>query len=188
MCTIHRRLESYSHDHRLTVEYAGFGGDIQFVKSIGELGWYLPLVEGLTGFIHAKGGYGREGNDGVWPDYERFFLGGINSLRGFDKDDLSPKDENGNEIGGDKFVQFNFELIFPLLRDAGLSGVLFVDTGDVYAEDEDVELDTLRASTGFEFRWNSPIGPIRLAYGYILDPEPEDLNRSQWEFSMGAAF
>jgi outer membrane protein insertion porin family len=175
-------------DHRLTVEYAGFGGDIQFVRSIGELGWYLPLAEGLTGFIHAKGGYGREGNDGIWPDYERFFLGGINSLRGFDEDDLSPKDENGNEIGGDKFVQFNFELIFPLLRDAGLMGILFVDTGDVYADSEDVELDNLRASAGFEFRWNSPIGPIRLAYGYILDPEPEDLNRGQWEFSMGAAF
>jgi outer membrane protein insertion porin family len=175
-------------DHRLTVEYAGFGGDIQFVKSIGELGWYLPLVEGLTGFIHAKGGYGRESDDGVWPDYERFFLGGINSLRGFDEDDLSPKDENGNEIGGDKFVQFNFELIFPLLREAGLDGVVFIDTGNVEAEDARLDLGDLRASAGFEFRWNSPIGPIRLAYGYILDPQPTDKNHSQWEFSMGAAF
>jgi outer membrane protein insertion porin family len=175
-------------DHRLTVEYAGFGGDIQFVKSIGELGWYLPLVEGLTGLIHAKGGYGREGSGGVWPDYERFFLGGINSLRGFDEDDLSPKDENGNEIGGDKFVQFNFELIFPLIRNAGLDGVVFIDTGNVEAEDARLDLGGLRTSTGFEFRWNSPIGPIRLAYGYILDPQPTDQNRGQWEFSMGAAF
>jgi outer membrane protein insertion porin family len=175
-------------DHRLSGEYAGFGGDIQFVKYIGELGWYLPLTEDFTGFIHAKGGYGREGDKGIWPDYERFFLGGINSLRGFDEDDLSPKDENGNEIGGDKFVQFNFELIFPLLRDAGLNGIIFIDTGEVYAEDEDVVLNNLRVSTGFEFRWNSPIGPIRLAYGYILDPEPEDRNRGQWEFSLGTAF
>jgi outer membrane protein insertion porin family len=175
-------------DHRLTVEYAGFGGDIQYVKSVAELGWFVPLAEELTGFMHAKGGYGREGSKGIWPDYERFFLGGINSLRGFDEDDLSPKDANGNEIGGDKFIQFNFELIFPLLRDAGLDGVLFIDTGDVYDDDEEVELDNLRASGGFEFRWNSPIGPIRLAYGYILDPEPEDRNRRQWEFSLGAAF
>ncbi len=175
-------------DHRLTVEYAGFGGDIQYVKSVAELGWFVPLAEELTGFMHAKGGYGREGSKGIWPDYERFFLGGINSLRGFDEDDLSPIDANGNEIGGDKFIQFNFELIFPLLRDAGLDGVLFIDSGDVYDEDEKVELDNLRASGGFEFRWNSPIGPIRLAYGYILDPEPEDRNRRQWEFSLGAAF
>jgi outer membrane protein insertion porin family len=175
-------------DHRLIVEFAGFGGDIQFFKSIGELGWYLPLAEALTGFIHAKGGYGREGDEGIWPDYERFFLGGINSLRGFDEDDLSPKDENGNEIGGDKFVQFNLELIFPLLRDAGLDGVVFIDTGNVEAEDARLDLGDLRTSTGFEFRWNSPVGPIRLAYGYILDPQSTDKNRSQWEFSMGAAF
>jgi outer membrane protein insertion porin family len=109
-------------------------------------------------------------------------------LRGFDEDDLSPKDENGNEIGGDKFVQFNLELIFPLLRDAGLDGVVFIDTGNVEAEDARLDLGDLRTSTGFEFRWNSPIGPIRLAYGYILDPQPTDKNRSQWEFSMGAAF
>jgi outer membrane protein insertion porin family len=179
---------SKGQDHQLSVEYAGFGGDILFIKTIGELGWYLPLFGDYTGFIHAKGGWGQEDEDGVWPDYERFFLGGINSLRGFDEDDLSPKDENGNEIGGDRFVQFNFELIFPLLKDAGLNGVVFIDSGDVYAEDEDFDLSNPRTSTGFEFRWNSPIGPIRLAYGYILDPEPTDKDRAQWEFSLGTAF
>jgi outer membrane protein insertion porin family len=174
--------------HRLTVEYAGFGGDIEFVKSIAEVGWYFPLFWEFIGHIHAEGGYGREGKDGIWPDYERFFLGGINSLRGFDEDDLSPRDENGNEIGGDKYAQFNFELIFPLLKDTGLDGVVFIDTGNVEAEDSRLDLGDLRTSTGFEFRWNSPVGPIRLAYGYILDPQPTDKNRGQWEFSLGAAF
>ena len=141
-----------------------------------------------VGFAHARGGYGREGSDGTWPDYDRFFLGGINSLRGFEKDDLSPRDENGNPIGGDKFVQFNLEFIFPLVKEAGLDGVIFFDTGDVYDEDEDVDLGNLRESAGFEFRWNSPVGPIRLAYGYILDPQPTDDKRKRWEFSMGAAF
>jgi outer membrane protein insertion porin family len=175
-------------NHRLTVEYAGFGGDIAFIRSIGELGWYIPLSEFFTGFIRAKGGWGQELDDGVWPDYDRFFLGGINSLRGFDADDLSPEDENGIKIGGDRFVQFNFELIFPLVKDAGLNGIIFIDSGDVYAEDEDLDLGNLRTSTGFEFRWNSPIGPIRLAYGYILDPEPTDQDRGQWEFSLGTSF
>jgi outer membrane protein insertion porin family len=175
-------------DHRLTVKYAGFGGDIRFIKSVLETGWYFPLFWEFIGHVHAEGGYGREGKDGTWPDYERFFLGGINSLRGFDEDDLSPRDENGNTIGGDKYVQFNFELIFPLVREAGLSGAVFVDTGNVEAEDARLDLGELRTSTGFEFRWNSPVGPIRLAYGYILDPQPTDKNRGQWEFSMGAAF
>ncbi len=175
-------------DHRITLHYAGFGGGINFIKSVGEVGWYIPLVWEFVGFMHARAGYGREADEGVWPDYERFFLGGINSLRGFDQDDLSPIDENGNPIGGDKFVQFNLELIFPLVKEAGLDGVIFFDTGDVYDEDEDVKLGDLRESAGFGFRWNSPVGPIRLEYGYILDPKPTDEKRSRWEFSMGLAF
>ena len=175
-------------DHRWIVEHAGFGGDILYTKSILRLGLYHPLVWEFTGHVHAEGGYGREGSGGIWPDYERFFLGGINSLRGFDIDDLSPRDENGNRIGGDKYVQFNFEVIFPLLKEAGLDGVVFFDTGNVEAEDARLDLGNLRSSAGFEFRWNSPVGPIRLAYGYILDPQPTDKTRGRWEFAMGAAF
>jgi outer membrane protein insertion porin family len=174
-------------NHKLTVEYAGFGGDIKFIKSTGQLAWFRPLFWKFVGFVRAKAGYGSEGEDGAWPDYDRFFLGGINSLRGYEREELSPLDENGNLIGGDKFVQFNFELIFPLIKDVGLDGLIFYDTGDVYTEDQDVELDSLRESVGFEFRWNSPMGPLRVAYGYKLDPQPGE-KKSRWEFSMGVAF
>jgi outer membrane protein insertion porin family len=175
-------------DHSLAVEYAGFGGDIGFTKYTGKLGWYIPLFKDLVGFVHAKGGYVRENSDGKLPDYERFFLGGINSLRGFDWEDLAPKDKDGNEIGGDRFVQFNFELQYPIFKDAGIVGVIFFDTGDVYDNDEDIELGKLRESAGFGFRWYSPVGPIRIEYGYILDPIAGQGEGGQWEFTMGGAF
>ncbi len=175
-------------DSSMIVEYAGFGGDIGFTKYTANSGWYIPLFKDLTGFVHAKGGYVRENSDGKLPDYERFFLGGINSLRGFDWEDLAPKDEDGNSIGGDKFVQFNIELLIPLFKDAGIVGVIFFDTGDVYNNDENIDLGELRESAGFGFRWYSPIGPIRLEYGYILDSIEGQGEGGQWEFTMGGAF
>ncbi len=122
------------------------------------------------------------------PDYERFYLGGINSLRGFDHREVSAEDEEGLDIGGDKYVQGNVELTFPLLKEANLNGVLFYDTGDVYGIDEDVDLGNLRQTAGYGVRWFSPIGPIRLERGHILDPEEDEDSSGRWEFSIGAAF
>ena len=175
-------------DHGLIVEYAGFSGDIGFTKYTASTGWFFPLFNDLVGFAHAKGGYVFENSDGKLPDYERFFLGGINSLRGFDWEDLAPKDKDGNEIGGDKFVQFNFELQYPIFKDAGIVGVVFFDTGDVYDDEEDIDLGELRESAGFGFRWYSPVGPIRIEYGYVLDPIKDQGEGGQWEFTMGGAF
>jgi len=169
-------------------EYAGLGGDVGFYKTIGETGWYLPLFWQFTGVVHAKAGYIAQLEGMDLPDYEKFYMGGINSLRGFKRDDLSPRDENGATFGGDKFVQFNFELKFPLLEDLGVFGLVFFDTGDIYAVNEDLDFGNLRSSAGPEIRWLSPMGPIRLAYGYILDPQSTDEASGNWEFSMASAF
>jgi outer membrane protein insertion porin family len=130
----------------------------------------------------------HENEDGKLPIYDRFYLGGINSLRGFDWREVGPKDENGEPIGGDKFVQFNLEFIFPIAKEAGVMGVLFFDTGNAYLDDEDMDFESLRQSAGAGFRWYSPVGPIRLEYGYILDPEEGESEGGRWEFTMGQAF
>lgn len=174
-------------EHSISVEYAGFGGDIGFTKYKAETGWYIPLFWNVVGFLHGKTGYVQQSSGGKLPDWERFNLGGINSLRGFEWEDLSPKDETGAEIGGDKFVQFNIEFLFPLLKKAGIVGVLFYDTGDVYDNDENIDLGNLRQSAGYGFRWYSPMGPIRIEYGHILDPK-EGEDKGKWEFTMGTVF
>lgn len=175
-------------NHALTVEYSGIGGDIGFVKYTGELGVYIPLFWDTVGLIHTEGGYITEISGKLLPDYEKFYLGGIHSLRGFDWRDIFVPDEEGLKTGGHKYVQLNLEYIFPLVKKAGLMGVIFYDTGNVYGKDEKIDLGRLRKSTGAGFRWYSPVGPIRIEYGYILDPTDREEERGQWEFSMGAAF
>jgi len=172
--------------HRLTLEYAGIGGDIGFTKVTAETGWYFPLFWKTVGFLHGETGYVTRNAGKILPDYERFYLGGINSLRGFDWRDVSPKNDEGIEIGGEKYVQFNVEYLVPLLMEQGLVGLVFYDTGNAYAEGP-IQLDEMRESWGYGIRWYSPMGPLRLERGHILDrKEGEDSGR--WEFSIGGSF
>ncbi len=171
----------------LSVEYAGLGGDVGFTKYVGEAGRYFPLFWSTVGFLHAKAGYISQHDGMLLPPWQRFYLGGINSLRGFTWDELSPKDQFGNDIGGDKFVQFNVEYIFPLLKDVGLMGVVFFDTGNLYDNGQDIDLGNLRQSAGVGVRWYSPMGPIRLENGFVLDPKTGEAT-SRLEFTMGQAF
>ncbi len=78
--------------------------------------------------------------------------------------------------------------MIPLIKKAGLVGVIFYDTGDVYDTGENIDLGTMRKSAGYGFRWYSPMGPMRLENGYILDPEEGESKGGRWEFTMGAAF
>ena len=173
--------------HSFSIEYAGIGGDIAFTKYTGELGQYFPLFWGTVGFLHAKGGYVRENSGGILPDYEKFYMGGINSLRGFDWRDISLRDEDDIRVGGYKYVQFNVEYLFPLIKEAGITGVLFFDTGNVFGKSEDIQWDELRESAGAGIRWYSPMGPIRIEYGFILD-RLENEDNGRWEFAMGNTF
>lgn len=180
-------------EHTLTVVYAGdpLGGDYGFTQYIGETGWYFPLFWQTVGFLHGEAGYVRQnGNDLLLTEEYRFFLGGINSMRGYKWRSISPRDENGAKYGGNRYVLFNVEYIFPIFKKAGLNGVLFYDTGNVFDNNETVDLLDLRQTAGFGFRWNSPLGPIRIEYGHILDPRegPYEESGGRWEFSMGAAF
>ncbi|MBN1931215.1 MAG: outer membrane protein assembly factor BamA [Desulfobacterales bacterium] len=179
-------------DHSFTVEYAGIGGDIAFTKYLAETGWYIPLFKGTVGFLHGKGGWVEKNSGGKLPDYEKFYLGGMNSLRGFDWRDICLTELNSDgeetEVGGNKFIQFNLEFIVPLIKQAGIVGVLFFDAGNVYGKERDFDFSNLRESAGFGFRWYSPMGPIRIENGYILDPEEGESRSGRWEFSMGSVF
>jgi outer membrane protein insertion porin family len=176
--------------HGVSFEYAGLGGTIGFTKYLAETTWVMPLFGEVRGIAHAEGGYVIQNKDKTLPDYEKFYMGGIGSLRGFERDDLAPEDNKGNSVGGDKYVQFNFEVVFPLIKDVGVHGLLFFDTGNVYGEDVDVELDpaSLRQSAGAGIRWLSPMGPFDIEYGYILDPKDSDHGPGQWEFTMTSSF
>jgi len=177
--------------HSISVEYAGLGGNIAFTKFLAETGWYFPLFSGTVGFAHGEIGNVYENSQGKLPDYEKFYLGGIDSIRGFRYRDINvPVIEDGREVetGGNKYVQFNFEYIVPIFKKAGVMGVIFLDVGNVYGSHEPIDLTDTREGAGFGFRWYSPIGPIRIENGYILDPQDGEKQRGRWEFTMGSAF
>jgi outer membrane protein insertion porin family len=176
--------------HSLFYEYAGLGGDIGFNKVIGQTMWFVPIYKSLIGFANAKAGLVEDNVAGkILPDYEKFYLGGISSLRGFGWQGVSLREENLEgetyKVGGNRMIQFNVELIFPLVTDAGINGVLFYDTGNVYHNRFD--LSDLRQSAGVGIRWLSPIAPLRLEYGWILDRRQGE-RRGGWEFSLGGSF
>ncbi|MFB3137273.1 MAG: BamA/TamA family outer membrane protein, partial [Nitrospirales bacterium] len=125
------------------------------------------------------------GGDPV-PLTELFFVGGINSVRGFEFGRAGPVTASDTVEGGTRQIIFNGELIFPVIQDAKLDGVLFFDYGKGFAEEEDLSLN-LRPATGLEVRWVSPFGPLRAAYGLNLDPEPNEKN-AVFEFSIGSVF
>ena len=104
-------------------------------------------------FLHGEIGYVQENSGGILPDYERFYLGGLNSLRGYDWRDVYVLDENGDEIGGDKYIQFNMQnLLFPLLKKQGLVGLLFFDTGNVYNNGEKYRAGRSETNRGIRFQ------------------------------------
>jgi outer membrane protein insertion porin family len=174
-------------NHMVSIEYAGLGGDIGFTKYLAELGLYIPLFWGTVGFLHTEGGYVEKNGNGLLPDYERFYLGGINSVRGFEWQDIFAVDENGDIVGGNSYIQFNVEYIFPIIKEAGVMGLIFFDAGQVYGENESIDLGQMRESAGFGIRWYSPMGPLRVEYGYKLDRRDGE-DQGRWDFAIGAGF
>jgi len=176
----------------LTVKYAGgpLGGDNSFTKVEASTGWYLPapLIKSTT--IHAALSAGQIfGNSrGHLPAFEKYYLGGTGTIRGFDVGHISPIDPaTGDRIGGDKMFYINLEYIFPLVKEQGLMGVIFHDIGNVYGTDQVWHISRVKRSVGAGIRWLSPLGPLRLEWGYNIDPKFDE-DKSKWEFSIGGNF
>jgi outer membrane protein insertion porin family len=91
-------------------------------------------------------------------------------------------------VGGDKEAILNVEYTIPLLKDAGLKGVVFFDAGNVYGENQDI-FSSFQMSYGAGIRWVSPMGPLRLEYGIPLNPRDGiDKSSGRFEFSIGSFF
>lgn len=174
----------------LSVEYAGgaLGGDSAYTKLHLKSGWFFPVFWDTV--VHVNGGIGYvvENTGGKLPVYEKFYLGGLNSVRGFKFGDISPVDPvTGDRIGGEEMLLLNLEYIFPIIKKAGLKGVLFFDAGNAFTKSEGYDVGDLRKSVGFGFRWFSPLGPLRLEWGYNLSPRPGE-EHSGWDFTIGGTF
>ncbi len=169
----------------LSVDFAGLGGDSRYVKAGAFLTKFQPIWLGHVLAGRAEAGYGFGWSTDPLPLFERFYLGGPNSVRSFKFRRISPVDDQGFRIGGNSDVLGNLEYLVPLPFGFRLAG--FFDVGQVYGFGNDFDLTDLRKAAGAGFRWHSPFGPIRVDYGVNLDRRPgEDFGA--FNFSVGTPF
>ena len=163
---------SSGYRHVLSLTVAGLGGDNYFVKELIDSVGYFPFKWDTTFSLRGRLGFAAGYAGKKLPLYERFYVGGINTVRGLSFGEAGPKDENGDEIGGNVEAIFNAEFIFPLVSDVKLKGLTFFDYGGSFDKDiKEYSLKDMRPTAGFGFRWLSPFGPIRLEWGFNLDPK-----------------
>lgn len=178
-----------------SVKLAGLGGDNRFIKSDATARWHYPLLKDPNwggAYVLALGGtlgYGvglteRSNGKKDLPLFERYFLGGINSVRGFAERSLGPK-EGGDVVGGEKAAVMNVELMFPIAEPYGLRGVGFFDMGQAFRDSEGFNFGDFRRSVGVGARWMSPFGPLRVELGFPLNKKSGD-NTSVVGFSIGS--
>lgn len=169
----------------LSVDFAGLGGDSRYVKTGAYLTKFQPIWLGHVLAGRAQAGYAFGWSTDPLPLFERYYLGGPNSVRSFKFREISPIDERGFRIGGNSEVLGNLEYLVPLPFGFRLAG--FFDVGQVYGFGNDFDLTDLRKAAGAGFRWHSPFGPIRVDYGVNLDRRPgEDFGA--FNFSVGTPF
>ncbi len=163
------------------------GGSNNFVKYYLDVSKYTPLPFDTRFSVRARFG-AIEGIGGKpIPLTERFFVGGINTMRGFVFGRAGPVVPNiYSVIGASKELIFNFDYIFTISADAKLNGVIFFDYGKGFDDNEKFSLN-LRKAAGIEGRWISPFGPLRVAYGLNLAPQPGE-RTGVFEFTIGSLF
>lgn len=174
-----------------SMEYAGLGGDNKYARFILDNTYFYPLYKRLIASTKLTLGYIKDVAGEPIPIDEKFYLGGIYSLRGYRSRSVSPIDTSKGSVvylGGNKEIIGNVELTFPLLAEVGLKGVLFFDYGNSF-DDRSKVFDSMLTSYGWGVRWASPIGPLRLEYGIPLRPRDGiDGSSGRLEFSIGSMF
>ena len=174
----------------LSFEYAGgpLGGDVYFNRYEARSQWFFPLPLSTVFMAQGRIGYMQQRSGGIMPNYQQYLLGGINTVRGYDSWSIGLTDPaTGQTIAGPKMMVYNFELRVPLLAEQGLIGLVFFDAGNVYSADDSYSFTNIRKSVGPGVRWYSPMGPIRIEYGFILDRRPQDPS-GNLEFAVGGNF
>jgi outer membrane protein insertion porin family len=172
---------------RASAELAG--GDLRYYRLNYQHSWYYPLSRDYTLMLRGDLGYADGLDDRPLPFFKAFFVGGPDSVRGYEAFSLGPRDVNGNSIGGRTKVVGSAEFLFPMpgaAREQSLRLAAFVDGGQVYGQGQKVDLGELRYSAGVALSWLSPFGPLRLSIGHPLNREPGDeVQRLQFTFGTG---
>ena len=177
-----------------SIEVAGgpFGGDKDFAKFFSSISRYstigpfvleLKLRDGVATTYSGK--------NGTVPVYERFFAGGTYTIRGYKERDIGPKDQSGDSIGGGTLAIANIELTAPIIEN--LKGAFFIDAGNVWPVPDSnpkggIASGGVRVGVGVGVRIKTPIGPVKLDYGFPVNPSEDQSDTGRIHFSMSRGF
>ena len=177
--------------HVVRLDLAGLGGT-KFHKASYEGSHYWPMIGKLVGMVHGEISWADGYAADSLPAFERYYMGGPNSLRGYQIRNVGPKDSLGNPLGGNQSLLLNLELQYPFTK--GLRGFAFYDRGQLYGGGDDTsttattwDLAKMRDSIGAGVRFLSPFGPVGLAYGVKLDKATGEKD-GEFHFSAGNSF
>jgi outer membrane protein insertion porin family len=180
------------------------GGEFNFVESNFNVRFFQPVIpnsDALVFRFNSTAGFIWSTDGRVIPWVHRYRAGGINSVRGYNWFSLGPSLRVPNTedpihadddiiVGGTQTWINNVELEAPLVRQAGILGVVFFDAGNAFGDpwgQGGIDPRDLRFSFGAGVRWRSPIGPLRFEYGFPIQPE-EGERTSVFDFSIGSFF
>ncbi len=197
---------SYSHDTRnrtvfantgssqsVVLNVAAPGSDLEYYKVNYKTKFYFSMTDDLTLLMKTDLAYGDGyGDTTSLPLFERYYAGGLRTVRGFESNSLGQLNELGDPRGGDIRTVAGAEVIFPLpFVEKAPSSVRFsayYDIGNVYLKDEGgFDSEQLRSSVGLSFVWLAPIGPLQFSWSRPVDKEPGDQTES-FQFSIGSFF
>jgi outer membrane protein insertion porin family len=170
-------------------------GDKEFYKAELKSAWYFrPYFKGHVIEVAGRVGVVDSLNGGNVPFYERWYLGGLYSLRGFEYRDISPREANPEggffeePIGGNSYWFGTLEYSLPVFQTAGNVGVrfaLFYDIGSVKSDAFDFDFDNYSDNWGLGLRLNLPIGPLRLDYGIPINHDQFSSGSGRFQFGVG---
>ncbi len=164
-----------------------FRSDSEFLQATAEGRWFrrIPLRSVLA--LRVQGGVIFElGKAGEVPNVERFFAGGLNSVRGWGLNELGPKDQQGEPTGGLSQVEMSIEVRTQIFFSLGTA--IFVDAGNVDAKSGAFNPGSLKYAVGAGLRYLSPVGPVRFDVGYRLSDDSTVEKRIRYHMSLGQAF
>jgi outer membrane protein insertion porin family len=172
-------------------EYAGgfFGGDKDFWKATGLAAAYFKHFDFLVLELKFRGGIADAFDETPKvPIFERFFVGGANTVRGYRERRIGPRDPGTKDpIGGDTYWVTNAEYTFPIYPNV-LKGAVFYDVGAAYLEGSDIGDGDVASGVGVGVRIKTPIGPVKLDVGYPLDEIEGEDKEFRFHFNISQGF
>jgi outer membrane protein insertion porin family len=170
-------------------------GDSHYARATYQFQQYIPLTKKYTLAFNGDVGWGEGLKGREYPLLKNFYVGGLGSVRGFERNTLGPPpSQSGNSAaffpGGPKKLVFNAEFITPFPgagNDKTLRLFGFTDAGRAFGANESVSLDQLRVSAGIGLSWISPMGPLRFSYATPIVKQTGD-RIQPLQFQIGTSF